>query len=358
MGRGVKAKSTITPVNHAAGLLNSLKRKRKPVIKPAVVKKLKLSKMVNNSQPQIDVTEMEESSENEPLTVGLLTKLLSANTKVITDKFDKLEQSFTHHQEKIDELETEVDVLKKTVSKMTSENEQLWKEITKLNLVFSGVHENVNESMNDLYSIVSRIMREVMGEKCEFDTAHRVGKVMQNVTRPIKVRFFSMSQRNAIWMSRFNAKRPIFINEDLPLSTRKDHGVMRQKKKLLLNNGYSTKEIRMDWKKKVIQTVDSSFLVKDGVVVEQQQQQSFQLTSNNMLHGYQTRPNPRQEKSKVSIAGGNGHQQPLFNFGRNDTTAATAAASSPRPSSLGGNSIFTSNPIHSQQSSSSFNRAD
>jgi chromosome segregation ATPase len=73
---------------------------------------------------------------NSPITIGVLTRLLKSNTKSINDKldqkFDSLGQLISEHNVKINELETEVHDLRETVSKVSIENEQLWKEVNKL----------------------------------------------------------------------------------------------------------------------------------------------------------------------------------------------------------------------------------
>jgi archaellum component FlaC len=223
------------------------------------------------------LSESEESiSDDAPLTAALLKSLLNINTQSITDRIDKLDNNFQNvetlfrvQEERIVELKEEVAGLQNTVEKINTENELLWKEIHKMNLVFSGVHDSDKESLDQLYSTISRIIRNVSGGDITFDLGHRVGKFRMGSCRPIKVRFLSMFQRDSVFANRFKSQKPVYINEDLPRGMRRDNGLMRNKKRELVANGYDPKGIKMDWNKKSIQTNDSIFKIKDGEMLDE-----------------------------------------------------------------------------------------
>ncbi|OXA54130.1 hypothetical protein Fcan01_10251 [Folsomia candida] len=208
-----------------------------------------------------------ENSNNSPITIGILTQLLNDNTKILTSRFDNLDTSVALHKEKLDELESEVKNLKIKVSETTGENERLWCELSKINLIFSGIPERINESQKDLFDQVANVIKAT-GHTYNFDTAYRIGKPSKNSTRPIKVRFLSLFERNEVYGNRFKVNKPTFINEDLPASLRNDHRILRQKRSQLRNLGYDAKQIHVDWSKRTINSGESSFYLLNGNLIE------------------------------------------------------------------------------------------
>lgn len=196
------------------------------VQKSKTVKKRKISPNQNtvvDSDSENEIMELNSVSsipENAPLTVAVLSKLLLENSIKVTEKidqrFDSLDKSLVAQSSKLSELEEELQTVKESLHKVSSENQQLWKELSKLNLIFSGLKDVEFEQPDELYSKVSHVIRTDFS----FDTAHRVGRRNGNLPRPIKVRFLSVLQRNNVLTNRFNVRHPIYINEDLPLKMR------------------------------------------------------------------------------------------------------------------------------------------
>ncbi|OXA42407.1 hypothetical protein Fcan01_22985 [Folsomia candida] len=87
---------------------------------------------------------------------------------------------------------------------------------------------------------------------------------------------------------------------------------MRKKKKELISEGYSTKQIKMEWSKKVVRTNDMVFKIKDGAIFANncKWESKFPITLNitkygNILHGIfahlrSLRTNDLKEVRKVS----------------------------------------------------------
>jgi archaellum component FlaC len=238
------------PKINTPGIKTSIKKTRQ------ASKKLKLS---NNSN--FDVTNNMDSANPGSLTLNQIAQLLDTKLNPLHTRFDNLDKSLELQNERIKELESEVQTLKSTVQKVSNENELLWRELYKVNLVFCGVPERPNESSEELSNKVSKVIHDTVGKNFHFDTAHRIGKSVNQYPRPIKVRFMSIFERNEVYTKRFNVSRPTFINEDLPLTTRKTHSEMRKKRKELLENGYPFKQITMDWVHGAIRTGDSVFYV-------------------------------------------------------------------------------------------------
>lgn len=227
------------------------------------------------------VTEEELPNSMDPKLLAAIKVLLADNTLVVTTKmdqcFDKLSERLVAQDTKIQNLQSEVDSLKNTVEIVSSENNLLWVEVNKLNLVFQGITDNENESDEELNITISNLLRELTGENCPFDTAKRQGK-FNATNRIVKVRFLSIQQRDEVFSKRFITKYPVFINEDLPAAVRRDHAKMRQQKKALIADGYSAKMVRVDWKRKIIRTPDMVFKFKDGLIADQ-----YPITSTKNL---------------------------------------------------------------------------
>ncbi|OXA38453.1 hypothetical protein Fcan01_26847 [Folsomia candida] len=224
-----------------------------------------------------------QKGEDSALSVEVIKKLLKENaTEINTEintnlnnKFSKLNELIIAHEKNVVKLQSEVSYLRNTVDKISSENDYLWSEINKLNLVINGVSESENETNDQLRDKISELLKQLMGKDCNFDTVHRLGKIINGKQRMVKIRFFSLYLRDEVFKNRFNNKHPIYINEDLPSGIRRDHAVMRKKRKILIAEGHVAKQIRMDWKKKTVHTADSVFKVKDGAIIIDQYDINF-----------------------------------------------------------------------------------
>lgn len=62
---------------------------------------------------------------------------------------------------------------------------------------------------------------------------------------------------------------------------------MRKKKKELISEGYSTKQIKMEWSKKVVRTNDMVFKIKDGAIFANncKWESKFPITLNITKYG-------------------------------------------------------------------------
>jgi len=82
----------------------------------------------------------------------------------------------------------------------------------------------------------------------------------------VKLRFLSIKDRNAALKSSSKLPPTVFINEDLPSSTRQAHRKLRAKLKEL--KWSSTEEIKVDWKKLCIETSSNKFQIMDGTLTQ------------------------------------------------------------------------------------------
>jgi len=128
-------------------------------------------------------------------------------------------------------------------------------------------------------------MSEMIQDDISFDTAYRLGKFKSNFRRPIRVRFLAMCQRNLIYANKNKLLPPFYINEDLPFSIRKDHAILRNKKKEALQNGSLLENISIDWKLRTI-TVDArKFSILNGNLIPSMQ---VSTSSNSSQHSTST----------------------------------------------------------------------
>jgi hypothetical protein len=165
-----------------------------------------------------------------------------------------------------------VSLLKNSVSSLLnnqntrrSESDYLYAEVNKLNLLISGISESPRESSSSLASEVQRLILDITGKQITIDVAHRIGRNQPNQTRIIKVRFLSVLERNCVYFHRKNLCPPYFINEDLSPETRRDHALLRRKKKDILSIDKDA-IIKIDWRSKTLKHGSSLFAVKDGIL--------------------------------------------------------------------------------------------
>jgi hypothetical protein len=109
---------------------------------------------------------------------------------------------------------------------------------------------------------------DVVGEEISFDTAFRLGQQKPHFRRPIKVRFLSVIQRNLVYNNRTKKAPPFYINEDLPFSIRRDHGILRDKKRTEIRNGTNPEQIKINYKTRSITVGSTHLKVQDGTLLE------------------------------------------------------------------------------------------
>jgi len=138
--------------------------------------------------------------------------------------------------------------------------------------------DSADESDDHLYSSVKLFISELTEDEISFDTAYRLGKFKPNHRRPVRVRFLAMCQRNLIYSNRNKLTPPFYINEDLPFSIRKDHAILRSKKRDAIKSGVPTENISIDWRQRSILINLDKFAIKDGNLVLVSQSQSKQTS--------------------------------------------------------------------------------
>jgi archaellum component FlaC len=196
-----------------------------------------------------------------------IDKSLSA-TSEIKDDLKEIKSLVSSHGQRILNVEDRVSHVETSVSKLVQENEDLRKELYKMNLIIEGIHDPVGEDDDALYAKVKLFICDVVGEDITFDTAFRLGHQKPHFRRPIKVRFLSVIQRNLVYSNRSKKAPPFYINEDLPFSVRRDHGILRDKKRNEIRMGINPDLIKINYKTRTISVADNHFKVQDGILLE------------------------------------------------------------------------------------------
>jgi len=220
-----------------------------------------------NSQEQAQVIpETQTPLSNDPMLNLILntSKMGFQNLeKKVDEKFEKFEEKLkiveslttrmSDQETKVDWLVSENKLLLDELNVVKSENELLAKEIRKQNLVFVGLDDYENETVDQLYKKVSDILNSVAGRVINIDITYRVGKFVINKCRPIRIRFISLWDRETVYGQRKNLRHPFYLNEDLPFVTMRDHAILRKQKNELVNDG---KNASIDWKNKTLRVND------------------------------------------------------------------------------------------------------
>lgn len=225
------------------------------------------------------------STDNNTVTVDLLKSLFAENSncisKTLDEKFKLLNDTISLQNTKIESLEKGVLSLQHEVSKISSENEYLWKEVLRSNLVFVGIVDNENESRELLVKSISKIIHNrINNVNIQVDSAYRIGNFVQGRSRHVKVKFRYNSDRELVFENRLKFNPQIFVNEDLPRLTRRDHAILRQHKKKLVSEGADPRNIRVDWNRKSIKSESNILVVKNG-----QLEQSAPFNSQDSSQG-------------------------------------------------------------------------
>jgi len=219
---------------------------------------------------------------SEVKTVSDKVKTVSDEVKTVSDKVktvsDEVKTGLAKIEEKISGINTRIDKVEESIQTCVNVNvqqdkeiEQLKIELRKLNLIVVNVQEAVNEN---LFNIISDLFKNELGLNSELipvDTVSRIGKLMNNRIRPIRVKFSCEYHRNQVWKNRFKLKNSnIFINEDLPPATLENRKLLRLEARKLSALG-----------KKTVLLGDK--LAVNGVIYELNDQKQLYCTNRHFI---------------------------------------------------------------------------
>ncbi|OXA47204.1 hypothetical protein Fcan01_17996 [Folsomia candida] len=188
--------------------------------------------------------------------------------------------------------QTELNTLKNDVAKLTKgniglstrmdnlecHNEQIERDVKRINLIISGLSDPLNESLEELRIIVNKLFSNIVKQEIKVDSVLRLGSHKAQGCRQVIVPFSCLSDRESVWNSRKETKPPIFINEDLPYTLRRDFAILRKKAKEFKDNN---ENCTINWKNKSITSDRESHQVCNGRLVANKRSESEGLTTMN-----------------------------------------------------------------------------
>jgi len=196
----------------------------------------------------------------------LIKKLMSQSNRIEKklETLDDIKQIINQQNTKIQTISKDMAVAQNRIQDLEAENERLEKELKKSNLILTGITDDVNESEQTCLDKTKSFLTTTMKIKgLTFDTAHRLGKFQNGKDRPIKLRVMKHSDREKILSQKSNLPESVFISEDLPKQTRKNHFVLRQaaREAQRQNQPYEIK-----WNQNKITIAGKTSIIKNGAL--------------------------------------------------------------------------------------------
>lgn len=174
-----------------------------------------------------------------------------------------VELKFKNHDGRLTQVEAQVQSVLQSTSQIDNSNDLIYADINRINLIFSGLADSASEMQETLTCDLERILSDIVSSNIRIDCAYRLGKYQNNRSRPIKIRFRTMSDRNLLWNNKKNLQKPFYLNEDLSPATRKVHSILRNKRKDLLQVNPS-EVVQIDWKRLIVMTSSHIYTFQQG----------------------------------------------------------------------------------------------
>ncbi|XP_065684704.1 uncharacterized protein LOC124809419 [Hydra vulgaris] len=174
--------------------------------------------------------------------------IVSANTKILNERLDKVEKNILENAKKISTLATEVEDIKVSLNFheelienkiKTAKLREKEDRSRRNNLRVEGVKEDDNESWLESEIKVKKIFDEYLGIKdVKIERAHRAGKEDIKKHRTIVVKLLDFKDKEAILRNSSKLKgKNIFINEDFCAETNRIRKDLREKMKIERQSG-------------------------------------------------------------------------------------------------------------------------
>jgi hypothetical protein len=220
----------------------------------------------NTSQSQSTPQEISGPEDIKALLLYLVKKVDGnlQETKGMRKDLKEIKDLVTSHERRLHNTEVRVENVESSLQKLELENEDIRKELNKINLIVEGIPDTEDETEDELYGRVKYFLSNQIEQDVSFDNAYRLGKPRPDYRRPIRVRFMTMLQRNIVYQNRSKAKHPFYVNEDLPFTTRRDYGILRKKKRDTIQKGVPADQVKIDYKNKTIAIGNTRQSIKQG----------------------------------------------------------------------------------------------
>lgn len=177
----------------------------------------------NNSAPSLNLMEQLskiQSSlskiDNLENSIGAMRNLLESSVKTHDSKIANLEERNAYLEEKTIQQDIAID--------------DLWIAMCAKNLILHGLQDDEEENQNDLYNKVIELIKAATEIELFPDTIYRKGIFKPNSTRPVRIIFDKLSERNLLFECRNNLPDDITVKSDLPRNVRVDNAILQKKK--------------------------------------------------------------------------------------------------------------------------------
>ncbi|XP_065653089.1 uncharacterized protein LOC136080400 [Hydra vulgaris] len=165
--------------------------------------------------------------------------IVSANTKILNERLDKVENNILENAKKVATLATEVEEIKIQnnnfdLKKFNSKLREIEDRTKKNNLRVDGIKENDNETWLESEQKVKEIFNEYLGvENVKIERAHRAGKKGVKENRIIVLKLLGFKNKEEILRNASKLKgKNIYINEDYCIETNEIRKELREKMKI------------------------------------------------------------------------------------------------------------------------------
>ncbi|OXA38341.1 hypothetical protein Fcan01_26892 [Folsomia candida] len=224
----------------------------------------------NSFNGELSQSKNQSSSGNERI-MKFLGEKIDKLAEDVNNSLAKLSENITAQQRDINQLKSDVaNNTKSNIGLSTRfenivvQSESIEKELKRINLIITGLNDPINESNESLKQVVEELCSRVSKSEIKVDIVTRIGNHSALKPRQIIVRFYCLSDRELVWASRKSTVPPIFINEDLPFTLRRDFAILRKKAKDLRREN---EDAEINWRKKTITTESDVLIVKNGNLV-------------------------------------------------------------------------------------------
>jgi len=152
-----------------------------------------------------------------------LANLIISRTQTLQDTLEAVNGKLVNLDTRTSALETSAKAHDSEIASLRRENAFLRDELRRSNLLIHGLPESQNEKPEELLDAVQHLLLDTLEVSVKIDEMFRLGIPRPGKTRPIKVKFPLLSDRNIVFMARkkiLGSNHNMYISEDLDLSTR------------------------------------------------------------------------------------------------------------------------------------------
>lgn len=184
---------------------------------------LKRPKSSHEVDIDLDSSLEDEEDISELTSDELIRKFLPILPRV-NKKLKKMSSAIKAQNAAIEVLNEKVETLEKTVAEVTNENEILYRNLNKSNLIITGITEKENESSGTIAESINELLGDKIGKEMNLHNAYRMGPKSTSEPRQVKVTFLDPRERDFLWMNKKLLGHPYYISEDLHKNERIRNG--------------------------------------------------------------------------------------------------------------------------------------